>query len=215
MLADHVDRTFGSDESVRPGQVEPPLHFGPARRPQAKVSALADDEQRDALVGDGRQRGQSLPAAPPRRFRLTRADDLANLRVQAIRADQQIPLDRTPVLEPDPHPAVRTDHIDHTAVVLDPIAGKPVQQPVKHHSPRDHLNRCAQPFLDRGQVQGDERATRRHQDTHAGQQLTRPVHIYAQLLQDRRPVGPDGDGSATSPRIGPPFEDGDVVAVPQ
>ena len=39
-----------------------------------------------------------------------RADDVANLRVQAIRTDQHITLGRTAVVELDPHPVVGTDH---------------------------------------------------------------------------------------------------------
>jgi hypothetical protein len=181
----------------------------------AKVSAFADDQERDVLVGYGRKRGQPLPAAPAGRFRLTRADDLADLRVQAIRTDQQIALGRTAVVEFGAHAMLRTDHVDHTGVEPDPVARKAVQQPVENGSPRDHSNRCAEPVCDRGQVQGDQRAARRRHDTHAGEQLTGPVHVDVQLLQNHRTVGPDGDGSATCSRIRSPVEDGDVVSVPQ
>src|SRR5882757_11432425 len=97
ILADHVDRTFGSDEAVRPRQVEPPLHLGASGRPQAKVSLLADSEQCNALICDVRKSGQSLPATPTGRLCASGADDVSNLRVQAIRTDQQISFGRAAV----------------------------------------------------------------------------------------------------------------------
>src|SRR5262249_56421302 len=105
MLADHVDRAFGSDEAVRPRQVEPPLHIGAAGRPQAEVSVLTDDEECDVFVGDVRKRRESLPTAPARRLRVTGTDDVADLRMQAVSTDHQIPRCGSPVLDLDPHPA--------------------------------------------------------------------------------------------------------------
>ena len=60
-----------------------------------------------------------------------------------------------------------------------------------------------------------ERVTRGCHDLQCGQQLAGPVHIDAQLLQNRRAIGPDGHGAATCPHIRPLFEDGDVMSVPQ
>src|SRR6185312_12518158 len=98
---DHVDRTFRSDEVGRPPQVEPPLQIAAAGRPQAKVSVLADDLYCDVFVGDVWESGQSLPAAPAGRLRRFRAGDISDLRVQAIRTDQQIPLRAAAVFELD------------------------------------------------------------------------------------------------------------------
>jgi putative ABC transport system permease protein len=88
-------------------------------------------------------------------------------------------------------------------------------QTLEQDSTRDHPNRCAQPVHDRSQVQSGERTTRGCHDPHRGQQLTGPVHVNAQLPQDRLAVGPGGDRSATCLRIRPLFEDGDVMSVPQ
>ena len=52
-------------------------------------------------------------------------------------------------------------------------------------------------------------------DLHGVQLLTGPVHVDAQLLQNRRAVGPDGDGTATCLHVWPLFEDGDVMSVAQ
>ena len=172
-------------------------------------------DQCDVLVGDVREGDQSLPAAPAGRLRGWRTDDVSNHRVQAIRTDQQIAVGQAAVFELDSHPVARTDHPDRTGVASDAIGRKAFQQPFKQDSTRDHPNRCAQPVHDRGHVDGDERATRRCRDPHGGQQLTGPVHIDAQLLQNRRAVGPDGHGTATSPHIRPLFEDGDVMSVSQ
>ena len=68
---------------------------------------------------------------------------------------------------------------------------------------------------DRGQVERGERATARCHDPHGGQLLTGPVHVDAQLLENGRAVGPNRDGAATWKHIRPPFEDGDIVSVPQ
>ncbi len=69
---------------------------------------LADGKECDVLVGDVRKRGQSLPAAPAGRFRVSGADDVSNPRMQAIGTDQQISLGCAPVFELDPYPVVRT-----------------------------------------------------------------------------------------------------------
>ena len=171
--------------------------------------------QCDVLVGDVREGDQSLPAAPAGRLRGWRTGDISDLRVQTIRTDQQIPFGRAAVLELDPHPVARTDRPDHTGVASDAIGRKAFQQTVKQDSTWDHPNRSAQPVHDRGQVDIDQRATSRCRDPHGGQQLTSPVHIDAQLLQNRRAVGPDGHRTATGPHIRPLFEDGDVMSVSQ
>ena len=176
---------------------------------------LADREECHVLIGDVRKSGQSLPATPAGRLRVSGADDVSDLRVQAIRTDHQISLGDAPVFELDPHAVVRTDHLVRTGVVSDAIDRKPVQQPLEQDSTGDHPNRRAQPVHDRGQVQGDDPSTRGCHDPHSGQQLTGPVHVHAQLCQNRRAVGPDGDGSATCLRIRPLLENGDVMAVPQ
>jgi hypothetical protein len=90
-----------------------------------------------------------------------------------------------------------------------------LQQTAKQDSTWHHPNRSAQPFHDRGQVDIDQRAAGRCRDPHGGQHLTRPIHIDAELLQNRRTVGPDGHRTATGPHIRPLFEDGDVVAISQ
>ena len=176
---------------------------------------LADGQERDVLVGDVRKRGQSLPAAPAGRFRVSGADDVSNPRMQAIGTDQHISLGCAPVFELDPYPIVRTDHLDRTGVVSDAIGRKALKQTLKQDSTRNHPNGRAQPVHDRGQVQRDERASRGCHDPHGGQQLTGSVHINAQLFENRRAVGPDGDGAATCLRIRPLFVDGDVMSVPQ
>ena len=176
---------------------------------------LTDGEERDVLVGDVRKRRQSLPTAPARRLRVTGSDDVTNLRMQAVSTDQQIPLDHAPVRELDPHPVGRTGHFCRSAVVLDVVGRKAGQQSFKQHATRDHADGRPQPVHDRGQVQGDERASSGRHDPHGGQKLTGSVHIDAQLLQNCCAVGPDGDGSAAGPCIRPLFEDGDVVSVPQ
>ena len=73
-------------------------------RPQAEVSVLADCEECDALIGDVRDGGQSLPATPAGGLRVPGADDVSDLRMQAVRTDQQISLGGAPVFELDPHP---------------------------------------------------------------------------------------------------------------
>ena len=110
---------------------------------------------------------------------------------------------------------MRTDHPDCTGVASDAIGRKAFQQPFKQDSTRDHPNGCAQPVHDRVQVHGGERATRGCHDPHGGQQLTGPVHVDTQLLQNRRAIGPDGHGAAACLHIRPLFEDGDVMPVAQ
>ena len=188
---------------------EPPA----GHRPRFPCSPMI--MQCDVLVGDVREGDQSLPAAPAGRLRGLRADDVSNHRVQTIRTDQQIPFGRAAVFELDPHSVPRTDHPDRTGVAPDAIGRKAFQQPFKQDSTWDHPNGCAQPVHDRGQVDSGDRTTRRCRDPHGGQQLTGPVHIDAQLLQNRRAIGPDGHRATTGRHIRPPFEDGDVMSVAQ
>ena len=86
---------------------------------------------------------------------------------------------------------------------------------VKQDSAWDHPDRCAQPVHHRGQVQGGDPATGGCHDPHGGQQLTCAVHIDAELLENRRAVGPDGHGTPARRHVWPLVEDGDVVSVAQ
>ena len=211
---DHVDRTFRSDEVGRPRQVEPPLQIGAASRPQAKVSVLADDLQCHVLFGDVRKGDPSLPAAPAGRLCVLRADDISDLRVQAIRTDQQIPFGRAAVFEVDPHSVVSTDHPDRTGVASDAIGRKALQQTVKQDrrgTCRTGPPTCPPSWSRRWWRAGDPSMSRSARWT----AIDRPLHVDAQLLQNRRAIGPDSHRTATGPHIRPLLEDGDVMSVPQ
>ena len=162
-----------------------------------------------------RKSDQSLPAAPAGRLCRWRTGEFANLRVQTVRTDQQIPFCRAAVLELDPHPVTRADRPDHAGTASDAVHRKALQQTAKQDSTWDHPDRSAKPVHDRGQVDVDQRTAGRRRHPHGGQQLARPVHIDAKLLENRRAVGPDGHRAATGPRIRSLFEDGDVVAISQ
>ncbi len=212
---DHLGRTFRPDEAGRPRQVEPPLQIGAASRPQAKVSVLADDLHRDVLVGNVREGDQSLPAAPTGRLRGFRTGDVSHHRVQTIRTDQQIALRAAAVSELDSHPVLRADRSDHARIAPDAIGRKAFHQALKKDSTWDHPNGPVQPVHDGGHVDIHQLATSRCRDPHGGQQLSRPVHIDSQLLQNRRAIGPDGHRTTAGPHIRPPLEDGDVMSVSQ
>jgi hypothetical protein len=133
--------------------------------------------------------------------------------VQAIRTDKQIAFGRATVLELDPYPIASTDCPNDAGIAADPVGRKACKQTVEQNSARDHPNGSAQAVHDRGNVDIDQPTTGRRRNPHGGQQLTRPVHIDAKLIQDRRAVGPDGHRTATGPHIRPPFEDRHIMSV--
>ena len=135
--------------------------------------------------------------------------------MQTIRTDQQVPFGRTAVFEVDPHPVARIDHPHRTGVALDAIGRKAFQQTVEQDATWDLPNRSAEPVHDRGQIDGGERTACRCRDPHGGQQLTGPVHVDAELLENCGAVGPDGHRAATWPHIRSLFEDSDVMSVAQ
>ena len=93
--------------------------------------------------------------------------------------------------------------------------GKPVEQTFQQDSTGNHPNGRAQPVRHRVEVHRGERATRGGHDPHGGQQLAGPVHIDTELLEHRRAVGPDGDGTTAGRHVRPLVEHGDVVSVAQ
>ena len=188
---------------------EPPA----GHRPRFPCSPIAISATRlSAIVRKG---GQSLPAAPAGRLCVLGADDVSNHRVHAVRTDQQISFGRAAVFELDPHPVLRTDHLDRWELYRMRSVGKPSSS--RSSRTRRGTIRTGAPSRSTIAVRSKvtSRPTGGCHDPHGGQQLTGPVHVDAQLPQNRRAVGPDGDGSAACLRIRPLFEDGDVMSVPQ
>jgi len=104
--SDHFDRPLWPDEVRRPRQVEPPLQTRSACGPQANASVLTDNDSCDVLVGHVGNRDQALPAAPAGRRGGLCAEEVANHRVQAVRADQKVSFSEAAVVEINPYPVV-------------------------------------------------------------------------------------------------------------
>jgi hypothetical protein len=166
-------------------QVEPPLQIGAAGGPQTKAPVFADDLHCDIVFGDVGDGDQSLPAAPAGRLRGFPTGDMSDLRVQTIGTDQQIPVRAGAVFELDPHPVLGVERRSRADVASDAIGWKALQQTVKQDAARNHPDGSAQPVDDRVQGDVDQWMTSGRRDPHGGQQLTRTVHVDAQLLQNR------------------------------
>ena len=131
--------------------------------------------------------------------------------MQAVGADEQIPLGRTAAFELKPHPVVRVDHADRTGPAPDAISREAVQQPVeqdpaRHHPPGGSASTIAVTSIVASVRPVDVAPVR-------WTALTGAIHVDAQLAKNRRAVGPDGHGTTTRLRPRPLLEDGDVVAV--
>ena len=135
--------------------------------------------------------------------------------MQTIRADHQIPFGGAAVFELDPHPVLATDHPDRAGVVLMRSVGKPASS--RSSRTRRGTIRTGAPSRSTIAVRSTVVSGRPVDVTTrtVESSLTCPVHIDAELLQNRRAVGPDGHRPAAGMHAWPPFEDGDVMSVAQ
>jgi hypothetical protein len=129
--------------------------------------------------------------------------------------DQQISVGPTAVFEFEPNPVLGAHGPDGTGIASDALGRKPSN------------NRCSttrRGTIRTGAPSPSAIAARSTVATgravgvrtpQGGEQLAGPVHIDPELVQNRCAIGPDGDGPAGCLHIGPPFEDGDVMAVAQ
>ena len=176
---------------------------------------LADDDQRVLLVGDLRQRHQSLPATPAGRGGVVRGDEVTDGRVASVGADHEVAVGAGAVIEVDPHPARGLGHRDRAGVAPDALSREPVEEAFQQHPPGDHPGGCAELPGHRGDVEGRDPVPGGCHHPHGRELLARRAHVDAQLVEDRRAVGPDGDRPAARAHRRPAFEDGDVVSVAQ
>ena len=176
---------------------------------------FADHHPRDARLGDLGKGAQALPATPSGRLRRCRTDHIADDGVQPVRTDQHIAAHGAAIGHLEVNPVPRIDNRVRTGTAVDALGREAGEQAVQQDPSRDHPDGRAQPVCDRVQIDRGQRATRRSRGPHLGQQLAGAGHVDAELLEDRRSVGPDRHCPAAGGNVRALVEDGNVVAVAQ